>query len=401
MNAKRRQRQIIGYGDRIIRPRRIARLRYWSSRWRSGLLKAAERALFRGEINATAPFEWWSGLVPVQGHLMECKEFVSNEISILEVPVERINDTSHQPRLGKRTMEIIDVFRPRRTTYEVANVLVDPWSGACWTQGGWVLGESTGMAFGGGVPFEVRESWRRVSSRTFEEPLAVLPSNRNYFHWLIDLLPAFLASLRHCAGMVRIVGSAEAPEWVRRHCHSLGLDVNWIEDRVVFANRYYVTGRGRSDGRKIEVELLRDAAERQFAGVLSGETKGGIFISRATHTRSGPVEEMIERVCMEAGARVIDPAELDLGKQIRAFAEADWIVAPTGAALANLVWAKSGTSVLVVVDKNFSGSAWGHFGPLAKSRGLRLSGIEYSGCPTQRAAQSAKNWIESQRQAVP
>jgi capsular polysaccharide biosynthesis protein len=73
-----------------------------------------------------------------------------------------------------------------------------------------------------------------------------------------------------------------------------------------------------------------------------------LYVTRGGERHNRIVTNEAELVEMLAGRdfTVIDPGELPVSEQIRTFGEAEWIVAPHGAALANLAFASPGASVI-------------------------------------------------------
>ncbi|MBN9619193.1 MAG: glycosyltransferase family 61 protein, partial [Actinobacteria bacterium] len=74
----------------------------------------------------------------------------------------------------------------------------------------------------------------------------------------------------------------------------------------------------------------------------------GIYVTRggAANNRQIVNEDDVIAALRRRGFEVIDPARMPVREQVRAFAEASVIVAAHGAALANLVFASPGASVV-------------------------------------------------------
>jgi len=265
--------------------------------------------------------------------------------------------------------EHVDSVVQSRYSYLLSDVLVDVRTGGCWTKNGWILGESAGALSGGSISWEFRESWRRTAKHS-EARLLVLPVHHNYFHWLIDLLPPFINSLRQAPEGTPILASLNSPTWLRERVAEIGWRVRWTSDVVVHSDEYFVTGRGRSEASPEEVALLRSAlphareADCGFAGVI---------LTRETHTRYDSSTSLFEKTAQDLGGALVDPAQMPLSEVRAADEGASWIAGASGAALANLVWARRGTPVAIWSDPRFGSAVLGHFGPLAESLGLRLS----------------------------
>ena len=101
-------------------------------------------------------------------------------------------------------------------------------------------------------------------------------------------------------------------------------------------------------------ERLRPAGLERVPGRRIYVTRG-----REPHNRIVTNEAEIVEALGGRGFTVIDPGELPLAEQIRAFAEAEWIVAPHGAALANLAFSSPGASVVELFAPDYvQGCYW-------------------------------------------
>jgi Glycosyltransferase 61 len=86
-----------------------------------------------------------------------------------------------------------------------------------------------------------------------------------------------------------------------------------------------------------------------------------IYVTRGRerHNRIVTNEEEVVEMLGARGFTVVDPGGLPMREQIRTFAEAEWIVAPHGAALANLAFASPGASVIELFAPSYvQGCYW-------------------------------------------
>jgi len=86
-----------------------------------------------------------------------------------------------------------------------------------------------------------------------------------------------------------------------------------------------------------------------------------IYVSRGheRHTRSLTNEDEVRELLGARGFTVVDPGAMPVAEQIRTFGEAEWIVAPHGAALANLAFASPGASVIEMFAPDYvQGCYW-------------------------------------------
>jgi hypothetical protein len=80
-----------------------------------------------------------------------------------------------------------------------------------------------------------------------------------------------------------------------------------------------------------------------------------IYVTRGRerHNRTVANEEDVVGLLAERDFTVVDPGTMPVADQIRTFAEAEWIVAPHGAALTNLAFASPGASVIELFPPDY------------------------------------------------
>jgi hypothetical protein len=101
-------------------------------------------------------------------------------------------------------------------------------------------------------------------------------------------------------------------------------------------------------------ERLRPSNLERVSGRRIYVTRG-----RERHNRVVTNEDEVVRFLGDLGFSVVDPGSLPVAEQIRAFAEAEWIVAPHGAALANLAFASPGASAVELFAPDYvQGCYW-------------------------------------------
>jgi capsular polysaccharide biosynthesis protein len=186
----------------------------------------------------------------------------------------------------------------------------------------------------------------------------------SYYHFLIDVLPRLEA--------VRVAGAPSPERWYAPAQHGYqrellelaGIPLNRVVDADlsphVRAETLLVAGLPDADLKTPPwaVAFLR---ERLLDPVLRRVAGRRIYITRGRERNNRTVSNEHEVVAMlgDRGFDVIDPAELSVGEQIRTFAEAEWIVAPHGAGLANIVFCGPGASVVELFAPDYvQGCYW-------------------------------------------
>jgi capsular polysaccharide biosynthesis protein len=106
------------------------------------------------------------------------------------------------------------------------------------------------------------------------------------------------------------------------------------------------------------VDFVRDRLLAPDLGLVRGRR---IYVTRgrSRHTRIVGDEDELLAALAPYDFTVVDPGALTVAEQIRTFAEAEMIVAPHGAALANLAFASPGATVVEMFPPDFvQGCYW-------------------------------------------
>ncbi len=96
------------------------------------------------------------------------------------------------------------------------------------------------------------------------------------------------------------------------------------------------------------------------------------FSGRQHHARSVINESLIQRNLEQQGFVSIDPSTLSFTEQIRFFSKARYIVAASGAALLNMIWAPDGAKIVVLMNDAKIVNYW-YFSNIAYAAGHQLA----------------------------
>jgi capsular polysaccharide biosynthesis protein len=176
--------------------------------------------------------------------------------------------------------------------------------------------------------------------------------DHSYYHFLIDILPRL--------GALETPGVPAPERWYAPLQHGFQREILELAgfdpgadvvdaDLVphVRAERLLVPGFPDNNLRTPPwaVEFIRGRLRDPSLERVPGRR---IYVTRGSERNNRTVTNEREVVEMLAGRgfTVVDPGALPVAEQIRTFAEAEWIVAPHGAGLANLAFASPGASAV-------------------------------------------------------
>ena len=100
------------------------------------------------------------------------------------------------------------------------------------------------------------------------------------------------------------------------------------------------------------VDLIRERVRPPNLELVPGNR---IYVTRGRERNNRTVtneEELVDSLAAR-GFTVVDPGTMSVADQIRTFGEAEWIVAPHGAALTNLAFASQGASVIELFPPDY------------------------------------------------
>jgi capsular polysaccharide biosynthesis protein len=189
----------------------------------------------------------------------------------------------------------------------------------------------------------------------FTGRLGVLTSrgDSNYYHFLIDVLPRIgvLEQAPEIAPPDRWYVPAQT-SFQRQLLDMFGIDpaqrIDSEEVNHVQADCLVVPGLPSVRGEKNPPWVVEFLRSRLLSQVPDRGHRRPVYITRSagSHNRAVANEDELVRMLSARGFDVVDPSALSVAEQIATFASASLIVASHGAALANLVFASPGSTVV-------------------------------------------------------
>ncbi|MEJ0016548.1 MAG: glycosyltransferase 61 family protein [Acetobacteraceae bacterium] len=197
---------------------------------------------------------------------------------------------------------------------------------------------------------------------------------RNYFHWLIQAVPAIDWSLRHA-----IHRRPTLVLWPLQPWHEETLDLlGWREERRLVLEEghdtYHLPSAEFSDflGSEAPYRLSRASMmtfRRMAQGVpWSRGTAEAIYVARTdTQNRVAANEAEVIDLMQRQGVQVVVPGTLSVREQIATFRSARLVIGPHGAGMSNIAFCESGSFVYEMLPRHFPNAV---FGRLAQAAGL-------------------------------
>lgn len=215
----------------------------------------------------------------------------------------------------------------------------------------------------------------------------------NYFHWLIEVLPRYLLAREHglLLGvpvlideklspllnklLLRIVGDSSLLIRVPRGQSVEVEKLHWVSE--LSKNTVHTNDLPLKDDILLSskaFELLRSAFAELFRDGVSKYEK--VLINRSNVSFRRLVNRHILREFLEQqGYWSVDTGAIDFEEQVKVFSNARVIIAEAGAALANLVFCRPGTTVIVLVN-GYEASNYYYLAQMAFSLKLDLRFFE-------------------------
>jgi hypothetical protein len=187
--------------------------------------------------------------------------------------------------------------------------------------------------------------------------------SKAYFHWLLECLTR-LEGLDHYIKMTgnrpKLLIDRNPPNWMIESLHLLGYtqgDLLYWDSEVLHAERFVLPSYRRQAGRT-SIKACRWLKAQLFSSlgieIPVGNDPLRVFVSRRKAGARRIVNEEQVMDCLAIhGFRTYVLEEMSFSDQVRLFSQADTIVAPHGAGLANMIFALPGTRVFEVFGRDY------------------------------------------------
>ena len=211
------------------------------------------------------------------------------------------------------------------------------------------------------------------------------PSQGNWHHWLLEVLPSAFHAARGAEVTILIPNSVRASPTRLDTVRNLfsGRDVQFVAtDELVVADCVRISGWWLSFPvpNSVQQTALDRELAQQFISALTRSLKSQqghgnrIYLARGHESRRPYNEVECLDVAVENGFVPVNTRAMTFEEQVATFAEADSIVGPSGAALANLLFARPGAQAVVIGRQ----TGFTHWDRVADLRSLSVTGLPWS-----------------------
>ncbi|ELY68611.1 capsular polysaccharide biosynthesis protein-like protein [Natronobacterium gregoryi SP2] len=185
----------------------------------------------------------------------------------------------------------------------------------------------------------------------------LVPTWHNYYHWTLECLPRLLGVetyRKHTNETPTILLPSDPPSWMRESLELVDVDdleIEEIRSEIIDVDRLVVPSYPSPS--RTECHWLRN---RIHDGLddreLDGESHDRVYVTRRNATvRRVKDEQRLYSVFDKYDMQPYALEALTIAEQANLFAEAELVVSPHGAGLANLVYASSPTVLELFGDK--------------------------------------------------
>jgi len=220
--------------------------------------------------------------------------------------------------------------------------------------------------------------WISTTKLAKEAPIAAVFTDgcsANYAHWMTEVLPRIAvfcsdarfksiplvvdkglhsniqASLRAVAGYPREIYELEPGEHMEVHRLYWMSVAGYVPyERRTSTGHRHAQGMFSPHALALTRRVCLEAANPKRAPVCAAEAK--IYVRRNSAIRKLVNGKEIELLLEAQGFQFVEPEKLSFHEQIRLFAQAKCIVGPTGAAFANLLFARPDAHIVVLMGEH-------------------------------------------------
>lgn len=214
------------------------------------------------------------------------------------------------------------------------------------------------------IPENIRGNWQyfsRLKNKGIKKEgrwfSIILYWSENYFHWFCDVLPRLYQLLDKLPPDTQFIVAGNMEDWKIKSLFAAGIplekmirfdgSVPWILDELYYTPPIAMTG----DIEPQSIKWVQSVLAKLCHNDLKTIAGTNIYLSRQKAQRRRIVNEQeVVAFLTEKGFSVVYAEDYTLDEQICIFSRAEFVVAPHGAGLTNILHCKPGTKILEIFD---------------------------------------------------
>lgn len=198
--------------------------------------------------------------------------------------------------------------------------------------------------------------------------LAVTGGN-SFFHWLFEVLPKLkiLEDANQKDINLLYILNGTHQNFQKETLSLLGIKlekvINLEESPTLFLENVLIPSYPCHYGTPSKAEILylqRKLKSPFYKSLLKKKGRKRLFIKRRNGGRQLLYEDAIEQALQPFGFRAVEPEKLPLHQQIALFDQAEVVIAPHGAGLANIIFCRPGTKILEIFSGDYVNLCYQH-----------------------------------------
>ena len=246
-----------------------------------------------------------------------------------------------------------------RFQYQIADVVVSPFTSAMWIPNVAFLQQSNGSLLRIFNSHRgIIETYYPTTELNETAPICVAPNKSEYFHWLLEALPEVLHAKSNFPDC-KVLTAMPLNRFKRQSMNFFNIQDDAIiyAETPIRAQKAILTPRWVNSGfiPQEDVDILRrhilsklpaTSPKRRIYISRSKSGNRSTYISRGkSENRSIVNESELEQLLMSFGFEICFFEEMDFTDQMRLCNEAEYLIAPHGAGLSNMIAGQPGMHV--------------------------------------------------------
>lgn len=296
-------------------------------------------------------------IIKASGYLPQVNYYLDSAIAAPREDVDRLSLFAEAQTFSKKSLihvqDNVVYSYPRMYVYGIPDAIVDIQANLVYDRYGLLIAESSSYPLARLI-YDIPRPTIKPPSRLLNGVFAFFSTSNNYYHWLLEDLPAFLAAHAEqpSASVLRARRCKLRPSI--EFCDRFLSENNQvlIDEPLVRVEYLLMCSKGGGQGNPFAynilhpacVRLLRSWFDSNFPAPEFCQEPLKVYLSRSRWKRAMEGEEVLEQLLEQDGFNVFH-GDLGFFEQIRLFRSASLICGQSGAAMANMVWMKPGSSI--------------------------------------------------------